>query len=407
VVAFSGQANDLQGDNNVAGVVSTDLQNSGRFKLMSNSSMQQSPTQAADVDFNYWQKQDINNMVVGSVKSVGGGKYQVDFQLLNVYGNKESPNSAAPVWQNAVVLNKTFTVNSNQLRGLSHHISDMIYESLTGDRGVFSTRIAYVTVKRTSQSAKYALEVSDYDGYNPRSLLDSSQPIMSPAWSPDGHRIAYVSFENSDPAIFIQDLATGNRQKISGFAGLNGAPAWSPDGQQLALVLTQTGYPKIYLLNVASKQVTQVTQGTAIDTEPSWSPDGNSLVFTSNRGGGPQIYRVNIATQDVQRVTYSGNYNARAAFIPPDGKSIVVLNGNSNAYNIAVQDLTSGRYTTLTDSGNNQSPSIAPNGKMVVYATKSEGHGVLGVVSTDGRVKQQLPAREGDVREPAWSPFLG
>jgi TolB protein len=406
VVPFSGQANDLQADNNLAGVITTDLQNSGRFNLMNANKMQQSPASAADVDFSYWQKQDVNNMVVGDVKSLGGGKYQVNVQLMNVFGNKENaPGSSAPAWKNAIMMSKTYTVNENQLRSLAHHVSDDIYQALTGDRGIFSTRIAYVMVNRTGLKTQYSLEIADYDGRNPKPLLKSSQPIMSPSWAPNGHKIAYVSFESGDPAIFIQDVGTGARQKVSGYAGLNGAPAWSPDGHKLAMVLSQSGYPKIYIMSLGSNRVTQLTNGSAIDTEPSWSPDGQSVLFTSNRGGGPQIYRVNVASGDVQRLTFSGNYNARASFVPPEGKSVVVLNGGGNAYNIAVQDLSTGRYTVLTGSGNDQSPSVAPNGKMVVYATHADGHGVLGVVSLDGKVKQLLPAREGDVREPAWSPF--
>lgn len=406
VVPFSGQDKDLQADNNLAGVITTDLQNSGRFNLMNANKMQQNPAAANDIDFTYWQKQDINNMVVGDVKAIGGGKYQVNVQLVNVFGNKDNAADSAPAWKNSVMLSKTYTVSENQMRGLAHHISDDVYQALTGDRGIFSTRIAYVMVNRGGVNAQYSLEVADYDGYSPKPLLKSNQPIMSPSWAPNGHKIAYVSFESGDPAIFIQDVATGARQKVSGFAGLNGAPAWSPDGRKLAVVLSQSGYPKIYMMSLGSNKVTQLTTGTAIDTEPSWSPDGQSVLFTSNRGGGPQIYRVNVASGDVQRLTFSGNYNARGSFVPPEGKSVVVLNGGGNAYNIAVQDLNTGRYTVLTGSGNDQSPSVAPNGKMVVYATHSGGHGVLGVVSLDGKVKQLLPARDGDVREPAWSPFM-
>lgn len=408
VVPFNGQPADMAEPNNVAGVVTHDLQNSGRFKLMSAGQMQQTPANASGVEFSYWQKQNINDMVVGKVTTVGGNRYRVDFQLLNVYGNAASQKSSGPAWQNAVILDKTFTVNSDQLRSLAHHISDLVYQALTGDRGVFSTRIAYVLMQRTGASgAQYVLEVSDMDGYNPKPLLRSNQPIMSPAWSPDGRKLAYVSFESGRPAIYIQDVASGARQMVSDYQGLNSAPAWSPDGTRLALVLTRTGYPKIFIMNVADHSVTQLTQGMSIDTEPNWSPDGKSIIFTSNRGGGPQIYRVSLSNPgSAQRITFNGSYNARPSFVPPKGNQIVVLNGNGNMYNIALQDLSSGNFTVLTHSGKDQSPSVAPNGKILVYATVKNGQGVLAMVSTDDRVKLVLPAREGDVREPAWSPFL-
>lgn len=407
IVPFSGQATDLQGTDNVAGVITNDLQNSGRFKLMSAQSMQDKPAAADKINFDYWKNQNINDMVVGSITPVSGGRYRVDFQLVNVFGAKAAANnSSAPAWQSAVLLTKTFYVNADQLRGVAHHISDLVYENLTGDKGVFSTKIAYVLVQRNGQSAQYALEVADMDGYNPRTLLRSSQPIMSPSWSRDGRKIAYVSFENERANIYIQDVATGSRQVLSQFQGINGAPAWSPDGSKLALVLTRDSEtPKIYIMNVADKSLRQVTQGMSIDTEPSWSPDGRAIVFTSNRGGSPQIYRVDVASGNTQRVTFNGTYNARASYTA-DGNAIVVLHSQGGGYDIAIQNLTNSQIAVLTRSGDDQSPSVAPNGKMVVYATRSNGHSMLGMVSTDGKVKLVLPTREGDVREPAWSPFM-
>jgi len=404
IVPFSGQA-DPQSPDNVSTVVNTDLQNSGRFATMNQGNMKQTPSAAADVDFSYWQKQNQSNLVVGSVQSVGGDRYRVTFQLLNAYANQSpAKNSSAPVWQNAVLLSNTFTVSANQLRSLAHHISDLIYEKLTGDKGIFSTRIAYVVAQPAAGGkGQYALEISDIDGYNAKPLLKSSQPIMSPSWSPNGQRLAYVSFEGGDPVVYVQDVSTGARQVVSKFPGLNSAPAWSPDGQKLALVLTRTGYPKIFVMNVATKQLTQVTEGNSIDTEPVWAANG-MLYFTSNRGGNPQIYRVAATGGSVQRVTFEGKYNASPS-LSPDGKMLAVLNGSNNQYSIAVQDVASGRYTVLTQSGNDQAPSMAPNGKMVLYATQSGGRGVLGMTSTDGKVKITLPAREGNVQEPAWGPF--
>ncbi len=405
VVPFSGQS-DADSANNISNIITQDLQNSGRFRLMNKSEMQQLPNSADKVDFSYWQKQNLNNLVVGSVESVGGDQYRVQFQLLNAYANKQNrKDNAAPGWQSSVILSNSFTVNGSQLRAVAHHISDLIYQSLTGDRGVFSTRIAYVVAQQSPQGSQYTLEVSDMDGYNPKPLLTSSQSILSPAWSPDGRRIAYVSFESGRAAIYVQDVTSGSRQLVSNFAGLNNAPAWSPDGRRLAIVLTRTGYPKIFIMDVNSRQVTQATQGDSIDTEPNWSEDGRVLYFTSSRGGGPQIYRQAVAGGSPTRVTFNGDYNASGS-LSPDGKTLAVLNGSNNRFNIGVQDIASGRYTILTRSGNDQSPSIAPNGKMIIYATQSGGRGVLGMVSTDGRVKIILPARQGDVREPAWGPFL-
>lgn len=407
IVPFAGQPDSEQSPDNVRTVVNTDLQNSGRFNLMDKGQMQQKPSSADNVDFAYWQKQNMNYVVVGKVEAAGGDKYRVQFQLLNAYANKggDNPKSSAPGWKSAVLLSDSFTVSANQLRGLSHHISDEIYENLTGDKGIFSTHIAYVVAQQSTSGSQYALEVADMDGYNPKVLLKSAQPIMSPTWSPDGRGLAYVSFESGDPVIYVQDVATGSRQTVSSFEGLNSAPAWSPDSRRLAVVLTKSGAPKIFVMNLASKQLNQVTQGESLDTEPVWSADGNSIYFTSNRGGAPQIYRVDVGSGNVQRVTYTGNYNASAS-LSADGKVLAVLNGGANQFNIAVQDLAAGRYSVLTQGGNDQSPSMAPNGKMVIYATQAGGRGVLGIVSTDGKVKLTLPSREGDVREPAWGPFI-
>lgn len=407
IVPFAGQPADGQAPDNVSNVINTDLQNSGRFNLMNTSDMKQTPHSADQVDFSYWQQQKLNNVVVGSVDTVGGGQYKVQFQLLSAMAGKagSGKNSSAPDWKNSVLLSQSFTVDGSQLRGLAHHISDLIYQNLTGDRGVFSTKIAYVIAQQGGNGSSYSLEVSDMDGYNPKPLLRSPQPIMSPSWSPDGKRLAYVSFEGDRPIIYVQDLNSGSRQLVSNFDGLNSAPAWSPDGSKLALVLTRTGYPKIFIMNLSNHQVTQLTQGDSIDTEPSWSADGRTVYFTSSRGGNPQVYQTSVNGDNVKRTTFEGNYNASPS-IAADGKMLAVLNGGGNQFNIAALDLTSGRYSVLTQSNNAQAPSIAPNGKMIMYSTQAGGRGVLGVVSTDGRVKMILPAREGDAREPAWSPFL-
>lgn len=367
--------------------ISNDLKNSGRFRLVSASGLT-----TGEPNFEAWRAGKIEAVVTGQIKSIGGGQFSVAFKLFDVYNKKQ-------------LFEKEFKVKKEQLRKLAHHISDIIYQQLTGDRGVFSTKIAYVLVERQGRKSTHKLQVADSDGYNTHTLLVSRFPLMSPAWSPDGKKIAYVSFEGHRAAIYIQDVATGGRQILAKFPGINGAPAWSPDGRKMALVLTQTGYPKVYVLDLATKSLERLTDGWYLDTEPNFAPDGRSLIFTSNRGGGPQIYRVYLDSKKIERVTFNGPYNARASFAP-SGDSIVMLHQDGEMFSIATEDLKSKRVMLLTQAGLHESPSMAPNGKMVVYATNSNGHGMLAEVSVDGRVKLLLPAGDGAVQEPAWSPFL-
>jgi len=396
IVPFAGQDNP-QAPDNVSSVVMSDLQESGQFKVMDPQSMQQQPHTASAVNASYWRSAGNDNVVVGTVNP--GSSTAVKFALLDVFkGQAQASNS--------ILTQQSFTVASNKLRALGHHISDIIYQQLTGVRGVFSTRIAYVLVQRSQgQASRYILNVADADGYNPKPLLTSNQPIMSPAWSHDATRLAYVSFEKVTPKIFIQNVSTGARQAISAFPGINGAPAWSPDDSKLALVLSKNGSPKIYVMDLASQSLRQVTTGDSIDTEPNWSPGGKSLIFTSDRGGGPQVYQVNLSSGQTQRLTFDGNYNARASF-SADGQSIVMIHRTGNDYNIAVQDLQSGTLQVITHSGYDTSPSFAPNGRFVLYETDAGHRGVLGVASTDGRVSRRLSTQEGSVQDPAWSPFL-
>ncbi len=406
LVPFSNDAAVVSGQTTVSAVITQDLNNSGQFNVTNPSS---ATTQAINkVDLAYWQKQRVNDVVVGSVSTLPGGQYQVHFQLYNVYAKDNKENAVAA---NAVLIDQTFSTSQSGLRTLAHHISDLIYQKLTGNRGIFSTKIAYILVQRpVNQRPIYSLEIADQDGFNEQTLLRSYQPIMSPAWSPDGKQLAYVSFENLNAAIYIQDLQTGQRRLVSASPGINGAPAWSPDGTQLALVLTKTGNPKIYTLNIGSGHLEQITHGYSIDTEPAWAPDGKSLIFTSSRGGNPQIYQYtfadnNTSVDPVARLTFDGNYNARAQFLP-DESGIVMMHRDSGLFGIAKQNLTDSRVSVLTQSGNDESPSIAPNGRMILYASRYGGRGVLAVVSIDGRVKLRLPAKQGAVQEPAWSPFL-
>ncbi len=395
VVPFAGQSGLPQIPSTI---VITDLSNSGRFKVYDANSLTQFPNEASKVSPTYFRSLGTDNVVVGNITNLGGDRYQVNFQLLDMFRGAGKAS---------IVLNKQFTVSSRELRAVAHHISDLIYEQITGTRGVFSTKMAYVLIQKF-QGAKphYVLEVSDQDGFNPRSMLDSVQPIMSPSWSPDGRRIAYVSFEKDTASIYIQDVATGARRLVSAFPGINGAPSWSPDGRKLALVLSKSGSPNIYILDMATNNLTQITNDFSINTEPSFSPDGKSLLFTSTRGGGLQIYEVNLANRSIARITYDGNYNARASYTH-DGKYISMIHRVDNNYNIGILDLDTGKIRVLnnmiTDSA---SPSIAPNGSMILYDTIHAGRNVLAMVSADGRVQLRMPSRNGDAQDPAWSPYL-
>lgn len=373
IVPFEGSDTAPQ---NVSSIVTNDLQNSGRFKVIG---------------------RQADNVVVGKVADLGGDRYQVSFQLMDTVGDKGTANA---------ILSKKYTVSSKELRAVSHHISDLIYQQITGIKGVFSTKLAYVVVQPYLDHKRYILEVADQDGYNPRPLLNSPEPIMSPSWSPNGKQIAYVSFENRQAGIFVQNVTTGARTLLSRFPGINGAPAWSPDGRKLALVLSKSGAPNIYVMDVASHHLTQITNDFYINTEPAWSPKGHSLLFTSNRSGGPQIYQVNLESHATSRITYDGNYNARASYTP-DGNHVVMIHSVSGVFSIAILDLDSGTVRILSNKFNDSaSPSIAPNGSMILYDTVASGRNVLGMVSSDGGVQLMMPARNGDAQDPAWSPYL-
>lgn len=394
IVPFAQETADAPGQQSVSQIVSQDLQNSGQFRVKTPGLMGQRPGTAEEVNRSYWRDHGVDDVLVGQVQNLGSGRYKVSFQLLSTMPNEP------------VLLSQTFTTSTSGLRQLSHHISDLVYEKLTGVRGIFSTKIAYVLVQRNANKERqYSLEVSDADGFAPRALLVSREPIMSPAWSPDARYVAYVSFEGRKASVFLQDIASGRRELISEQPGINGAPSFSPDGRKLALVLTLTGNPKIYTYDLQSHKLSRLTEGYAIDTEPRWAPDGQSIVFTSSRGGNPQIYRYLFSNGQVERVSFDGNYNSSASFLP-NGKEIVMMHRENRTFGIAREDLDSGRIDVLAQTGADESPSISPNGKMIIYATEYGGRGVLALVSTDGRIKVRLPAREGNVREPSWSPYL-
>lgn len=391
-------ANDSKVPQPIASVIASDLKNSGRFKVFGKNALSQFPTSVKAVSAKYFRNLGTDNVVIGQVKALGSDQYQITFQLLDMYSTEAGSPS---------VLTQTYKVSGKELRAVAHHISDLVYEKITGVRGIFSTRIAYVVVQGDKPGKKrYVLEVSDQDGFNPRPLLNSPQPVMSPSWSPDGKKIAYVSFENRHASIYIHDVITGKRELMSEFRGINGAPAWSPDGSKLALVLSRQSSPNIFVMDVATKKLTQLTDDYYINTEPTWAPDGSYLMFTSNRSGGPQIYQLDPKTKAVKRVTYDGGYNARASF-SPDGKNIAVIHKVSGIFKIGMLGLDDGRMKVLTTSaGDSASPSVAPNGSMVLYDTRVAGRNMLGMVSSDGRVQILLPARDGNAQDPAWSPFM-
>lgn len=376
----------------VAGVINADLQRSGRFKTIPQVDMLSRPTTAGEIAFKDWRALNTENLVIGQVRPQGTGGYEIRFQLFDVYKGEQLTGYTIPT-------------TAPNLRATAHRIADLIYEKLLGVPGAFATRVAYITsVSQADGSKRIDLNIADADGYNPETIVSSTEPLMSPAWSPDGRKLAYVSFEGGQSAIYVQEVYTGQRQKVTNFKGINGAPAWSPDGRKLAMTLSKDGNPDIFVFDLATRKLQPVTRHYAIDTEPSWSPDGRYLVFTSDRGGKPQIYRVSAFGGQAERVTFQGSYNARASY-SPDGKLLALVTREDGNYRVAVQDLDSGVMQVLSQGSLDESPSFAPNGSMIIYASKSGYRGVLAAVSVDGRVRQRLALQEGDVREPVWSPF--
>ncbi len=382
----------------IAAVISSDLSRSGIFSPLSFNRLPERPTLDSKIDFFRWKTTNAENLVLGQIAAAGQGRYEVKFKMLDIYtGNKN--------------LEFQYTVEARNLRRLAHQISDKIYQALTHSRGAFDTLIAYVVVNNDIDVKKrvYTLAVADSDGFNEQVILKSRRPIMSPAWSPNGKRLAYVSFEKNRSVVYIQELKSGQRKTIAQFKGINSAPAWSPDGKRLAMTLSKDGNSEIYVMYIASGVLQRITNHYGIDTEPSWAPDGRSLIFTSDRAGKPQIYQVAVGSQgragSPKRLTYEGNYNAGASF-SPDGQSIVFITREKGSFRVARMELSNRYIQILTRSKLDESPSFAPNGKMVLYATELRGRGILEAIAVDGsNSPQRLRVLSGDVREPAWSPY--
>jgi TolB protein len=378
----------------VADVVASDLQRSGRFRPMARSDMVDLPTQASDVVVDDWRLLRNDFVVVGQLQpGANQGEYTIKYALVNVLNGQKMLEYSQPA-------------STPTLRAASHRVSDKIFEKLTGIPGAFSTRIAYVSVLGQPPNSRYQLIVADADGMNPRVVTQSSEPIMSPAWSPDGQNLAYVSFEGRMAAVYVQILRTGERRRVSARAGINGAPAWSPDGKRLALTLShKDGNLDVYVLGLNDQVLTRVTEDNAIDTEPAWSPDGKSIYFTSDRSGAPQIYRVGLgAGERAQRVSFEGSYNARPR-VSPDGTQLAMVTLDRGAYRIALMNLKNNSTRILTQGNLDESPSFAPNGAVLIYGAQDKGRGVLATVSVDGSVHQRIAADQGDIREPIWSPL--
>jgi TolB protein len=392
VVPFAWQGEGAPPED-IALIVDSDLARSGQFAPVPRTDMLGSPTTEAEVFYRDWRSLDAEYLLIGRVSSQPGA-LRIDYELFDVL-------------RQAKVLTGYESGPVKDARMLAHRVADAVYEKLTGVPGAFATKLLYISVDRVSGGKDFSrLTMSDSDGARPIVLLETKEPLLAPTWSPDGEHIAYVSFETSRPAIYRQELSTGRREQLTNFPGLNSSPAWSPDGKSMAMVLSKDGSPDIYLMDLATKKLTQLTRHYAIDTEPTWMPDGKSLLFTSDRGGKPQIYRYDLGSGKTERVTFEGSYNARAR-VSQDGRSVVMVHQADGRFHIAVLDLVTNRMQVLTSTDLDESPSIAPNGSMVLYGTKYAGRGILAAVAVDGEAKFRLPAREGDVREPAWSPYLG
>ena len=372
---------------NISDIINADLKRSGLFRLLETRGMANLPTNSAQIKYAEWTALQAQALTVGNVETIAGGRLKVSFQLIDALKQTQ-------------LAGMDYQIAPSQARATAHKIADVIYQKLTGESGIFASRIAYIT----KLGKRYALQVADADGHNPQTVVSSNEPIISPAWSPDGTKLAYVSFEKKKPIVFVQSLTSGNREMVANYKGNNSAPAWSPDGSKLAIVLTYGANSQIYTIDANGGGLKQVTKSSAIDTEPAFSRDGNWIYFSSDRGGRPQIYKIPAGGGDASRVTFEGAYNVSPRF-SPDGKSLVYIRNDGGKFKVALQELGSGQVQILSEGSQDESPSFAPNGRVILYATKVGGRGSLAAVSSDGKVRQRLSESRGDVREPAWGPI--
>ncbi len=378
----------FEADSILQPIIQSDLKRSGKFASSAN--LPATPTKSQDIVPAIWQNAQIPYVVVGQVHPAGAN-FNIQYELVDIQKGTR-------------ILGESLVVPANRMREAAHLIADKIYQALTGIKGDFSGRIAYVLLDKANGKRTYTLQVADTDGQQPRTVLSSPEPLLSPTWTPDGKKIAYVSFETGRPAIYLQDLTSGGREVLAQYKGLNGAPSFSPDGQSMLFTSSKDGEPDIYQMNLATKQLRRITNDSAIDTEARYAPDGKSFIFTSDRGGTPQIYRYNLEDGSSRRLTFKGSFNARGS-ISRDGQSMALVHRQSGQnYQIAIQDLSSGIVSILTQTPLDESPSFSPNGQMVVYATREGGRGLLSIISTDGRFRMRLPSQSGEVREAAWAP---
>jgi len=391
VVPFSWEGADKP-EHAVSDIVTMDLARSGRFSVVPKENHLSSPHTDKEVVFKDWRISKAEALVIGSVQQVPGGLYDITFRVYDVFRQQQLDGQ---IFRN---------VAGKNLRRAAHRIADMIYKKLTGERGAFDTRIAYVTREDTPQGVVYRLQVADSDAYNPVTILKSREPILSPAWSPDGERLAYVSFESGRSKVYIQGVADQKRDLIADFPGINGAPAWAPDGRRLALTLSKDGNPEIYVIDLDTRRLQRLTKNGVIDTEAAWSPDGREIIFTSDRAGKPQVYRMRADGSKVERLTFEGEANLRPSY-SANGETVTMVTQINGGYHIGILNLKDKTLQVLSETPLDESPSFAPNGHMILYATSVDGRGVLASVSADGRVRQLYRLEEGDVREPAWSPY--